>query len=141
MAIDHVTCGVSSSGVVIYDEQFPNQLEKMYKGRNGYLYTCADSSQVTAGHTKGVWVLREPAKISAVEHIKDVYSEILDAENAGKVRVNRYESLSDERKAEITEMMKDYIIEGNFLLSDSPKARFFAENFPQAWELAGYFKE
>jgi len=136
MDINHVTCGVSKDSIVIYDEQFPNQLEKIYHGRSGYLYTCENGSQITAGHTKGVWVLRQPTKISAVEHIKDVYAEILEAENAGKVRVNRYSTLSDARKSEITEMMKNYIIERNFLVKDSPKARFFAENFPQAWELA-----
>jgi len=136
MAVNHVTCGVSSEGVVIYDEQFPNQLEKIYQGRSGYLYICESSDQVTVGHTKGVWVLRQPTKISKVEYVKDVYNEILNAEKHGRIEVNWYEFHSDERKAEITEMIKDYIITSNFLLSDSPKSRFFVENFPQAWELA-----
>ena len=136
MTINHVTCGVSSDGVVTYDEQFPSQLEKIYQGGSGYLYICENSNKITIGHTKGVWVLRQPTKISTVECINDVYAEIINAENDGKVKVNRYGVLSDTRKEEINEMMKDYIIKRNFLLSSSPKARFFAENFPQAWKLA-----
>ena len=136
MVVNHVTCGVSKDGIVIYDEQFPNQLEKIYRGRSGYLYECSDDDRVSEGHAKGVWVLRRPVSISGVERVEDVYTEIICAERAGRVRVNRYETLSDARKTEIDEMMKDYIADSGFLTEDSPKARFFAENFPRAWGLA-----
>ena len=42
LEINHVTCGVTDEGFIRYDEQFPDQLEKIYKGVNGYLYHCND---------------------------------------------------------------------------------------------------
>ena len=136
MDINYVTCGVSGEGIVLYEEQFLNQLETIYQGRSGYLYTCADNSLVEVGHTRGVWVLKQPAEISNVEFIKDVYAEILQAERDGKVAISRFDAHSDEKRAQITKSVAEYIVKNDFLTSDSPKARFFAKNFPQAWELA-----
>jgi len=136
MDINHVTCGVSGEGVVLYDEQFPHQLETIYQGRSGYLYACGDNSLVEAGHARGVWVLRQPAGIAAVDFVEDVYAEILQAEREGRVVVSRYDALSDEKKAQITKNAAEYILRSNFLTAESPKARFYAEHFPLAWELA-----
>jgi len=137
MEINHVTCWVSGEGMVGYEEQFPNQLEIIYKGRSGYLYICDNSNPVTAGHTNGVWVARQPATIARVEYVEDVYAEIIQAERDGKIEVRRYESHTPERRAEIDEMIRSTIITNNYLTCDSAKARFFADNFRQAWKRAG----
>ena len=136
MDINHVTCGVSGDGIVTYFEEFPNQLKKIYQGRRGYLYVCENSTQITAGHAKGVWVAAQPVIFSSVEHVEDVYAEILKSENSGNVRVIRYESLSDEKKSEIVDKWKSIFIENKFYSDNKAKSRFFSENFPQAWEIA-----
>ena len=136
MVINHVTCGVSESGVTVYNEQFPDQLKTIYQGRSGYLYTCENDGGIITAHTNGVWAARQPIKVANTEFITDVYAEILKAERSGEIQVIRYESLSDEKKQEITLMMRDNIIKNDWLQSDSLKARFFKDNFPQSWELA-----
>ena len=40
MEINHVTCGVDDDGIVVYHEQFPNQLAVIYGSRCGYIYTA-----------------------------------------------------------------------------------------------------
>ncbi|MDR0905708.1 MAG: hypothetical protein LBN00_06000 [Oscillospiraceae bacterium] len=135
MDVNHVTCGVSDDGIVVYHEQFPNQLEMLYKGRNGAIYHC-ESDEISQGHTSDVWIAVTPVKVTGEEFVADVYSEILKAEQSGTARIIRYETLSNEKKAEIIEMMRDYITENQLLGSQSPKARFMRTYFPASWESA-----
>ena len=136
MEINHVTCGVSENGTIIYHEQFPNQLKVIYQRRGGYIYTCENNDNVITAHANGVWMANHPISVVAEEHIEDVYTEILKSEETGKIQIVRYELLSQEKKHEIVIMMKNYIIRNNLLFNDSAKARFWAENFPQSWKLA-----
>jgi hypothetical protein len=136
MEVNHVTCGVDGNGVTVYHEQFPCQLETIYKGRSGYLYLCDESGSIITAHTNGVWASNRKVTVSDAEYISDVYAGILKEEEAGRVRVIRYESLSDDKKREIAEMIKNSIIKHNLLAAGSAKAHFFRENFPQSWQLA-----
>ena len=115
MSINHVTCGVSKDGIVVYEEQFPNQLEKIYQGRSGYLYTCENGSQITAGHTKGVWVLRQPTKISTTEHI-NVKKQIQNAQYKAILSANR-------------ELILLYWNIGNVIIENSVWGNKFIDNF------------
>ena len=140
MDINHVTCGVSDKGTVVYYEQFPNQVKTIYQGRNGYIYACKNDDSITMTPTNGVWAANKPVTIAAIEYIDDVYAEILKAENSGEVQIIHYESLSDEKKQEIVDMMRNSIIKNNFLTSSTPKARFYAQNFLQSWKEASIEK-
>ena len=95
-----------------------------------------NDGDIITTHTKGVWSSKRSIKAANVEFIEDVYSEILEEENSGAIKVVYYESLSDEKQMEIILMMRDYIIKNGWLKSDSLKARFFKEKFPQSLELA-----
>lgn len=55
---------------------------------------------------------------------------------AGVVQVTSYESLSEEKKQEYIEGMKNFILERNFLTIDSVQSRFWAKYYPQAWKMA-----
>lgn len=136
MEINHVTCGVDENGIVVYHEQFPNQLAVIYGNRCGYIYTCDDHSKIKLGHTGGVWVATEPIKVLQIEFIDNVYDEIIKAEQSGAVKVNHYEDLSDEKKAEIVEMMKQSILKNGLLFKDTEKSRFFKQYFPSSWKVA-----
>ena len=139
MEINHVTCGVSDAGIVIYHEQFPKQLETIYHGRSGYLYACENDDNMSIAHTNGIWAANKPVTVKTSEFVEDVYAEILKAEQSGEVQVIRYDSLSEEKKREIVDIMKNSIIRNNYLAVDTPKARFYAENFPQSWKDAETF--
>ena len=134
--INHVTCEVSSKGKVIYNEQFPNQLKKAYQGRKGYLYTCANDGSIAEAHAPGIWSTTKSVFIASFEYIGDVYAEILNAEKLDIVKIIRYETLSDKEKQKISYFVKKFIIEGGLLASDTAKARYYAENYPQPWKEA-----
>lgn len=134
--INHITCSISNEGVTTYYEEFLNQLKVIYGGRSGYLYACENNTEITAGHTKGVWVAKQTVFPSSSEYIVDVYAEILKFEKKGEIRVIRYESLPDDKKAEIIEKWKGIIIKNNLFILNTQKSRFYAKSFPQAWELA-----
>lgn len=136
MEINHVTCSVDDNGVVVYHEQFPNQLAVIYGNRCGYIYTCDDHNKIKLGHTGGVWVATEPIKVLQTEFIYDVYGEIIKAEQSGTVKITRYENLSDEKKTEISEMMKRSILKNGLLYKDTEKSRFFKQYFTSSWEAA-----
>ncbi|MCL2363403.1 MAG: hypothetical protein FWC71_01930 [Defluviitaleaceae bacterium] len=132
MEINHVTCGVNQNGVVIYHEQFPDQLEILYCNRSGYLYICENRNMELA-HTNGVWVAYQPVIISRVDFVEDVYADILKAEQAGEVQIIRYNSLSDEKKQSYIDMMESEIANNGYIMSNSKKASFFKDNFPESW--------
>jgi hypothetical protein len=136
MEINHVTCSVDDNGVVVYHEQFPNQLAAIYGNRCGYIYICDDHNKIKQGHTGGVWVATEPVKILRKEFINDVYNKIIKAEQSGEIRVNRYEDLSDEKKAKISEMMKQSILKNGLLYKDTKKSQFFKPYFSSSWKAA-----
>lgn len=134
--INFVTCSVAAEGYVKYFENFPDQLRTLYKGKCGFLYKCGIRDSFEETSEKDVWVSKKPVSVTAVEEIRDVYAEILKCEANGLVRVFRYESLSEERKCEIQEIMLYSIYKNNYTASASKKARFFKEKFPQAWDYA-----
>ncbi|MGI5899787.1 MAG: hypothetical protein ACOX8S_07705 [Christensenellales bacterium] len=136
MEINHVTCGIDESGIVVYHEQFPNQLAKIYNMRSGYIYSCSDNGMIKQGHTGGVWIATEPVSVEGFDFVDNVYNEILKVEQEGKVRVMRYGELMDKKRAEIVEMMKRLILKNNFLHINTTKSRFFEENFPASWHAA-----
>ena len=134
--IDHVPCDISDEGIIIYEEWFPNQLLKTYQGRSGYIYACKNNDDIKVAQKWYIWSATQPVPITEVEYIEDAYTEILKAENSGEIHIIRYESFSDEKKREIIVGIKDFIVQRGWLTIDTPQTRFFAENYPQAWEEA-----
>ncbi len=136
LEVDHVTCGVTADGYVRYDEQYPEQMMKIYQGINGYLYHCSEQKHFSLTKTRDVWVSAEPVAVESVEYIPDVYTELLKHEAKGDIKVIRYNDLTDERKQFYYDMALQYIFKRNFTDCSSKKAAFWRENFPQSWEYA-----
>lgn len=141
MEINHVTCSIDENGIPTYHEQFPNQLYTIYKNRSGYIYSCMNDGLIKQGHTNGVWLATKPITVLKSEFIEDVYNEIIKAEKIGKIRVIRYEDLTDEKKDEITEMMKLYILKNGWLHYLTAKGLFFKTNFPISWQAAELYEQ
>lgn len=132
--INWVTCGVNTNGVVIYREQCPKQLERLYKGISGYLYCCDKSDLFEETSTRDIWQTNSPVVVHTVEYVKDVYSEIIACEKAGTVNIIRYETLGEAEKQDIYDMMVQYIFKNDLIVSSSAKSCFIRQNFPRAWE-------
>lgn len=134
LEINHVTCGVTAKGYIHYYEQFPDQLRKLYQGTSGYLYICKKESHFEKTNTRDVWVSKIPVAVERVEYLADVYNEILTCEKEGVVKVIRYETLTDENKQDIYEMMVHSIYKNNRTFKDTKKSAFYRDNFPEAWQ-------
>ena len=134
-AVNHVTCGMTKDGIVDYDEQFPGQLRAHYAGREGWLYAC-EENDFTPGSDPWIVTAKHPAPIASVEYIADAFEAIQREIEAGAVRVKRYEDKSEAQKRDITGMTAWVILKNGHLRADTPKARFYARSFPEAWALA-----
>lgn len=88
--------GFDTDGILRIDEYYPNALEETYKGVSGYIY-YADiiCSNENASNITDVITVENAVPVCDVEFIKDAYSEIIKAENAGLIRIRRYEDLSE----------------------------------------------
>jgi len=135
-SINWVTCGVKEDGAVHYDERFPNQIEKLYSGKCGYLYGCNDTEGFTSGKSRDIVISHASVKVVSCEFIPDIYQEILKYEKTGAIVVNRYEYLTDNEKKDVFDMMVHNIIENDFFSANGGKAKFMKENFPDAWVYA-----
>lgn len=137
MEINHVTCGITKDGLPIYHEQFECQLETLYHGRSGFIYVCENNNNLITSNTNGIWIAKESVTILCEEFIPDVYAEILKIEQSGVIQIIRYNTLSEEKKIEITDMMKNSIIKHDYVNKiNSPKSQFFKTHFSRSWEIA-----
>ena len=136
MEVNNVAAGMESENKIISREFFQDQLRITYQRRSGYIYACEDSGNITLARTTGIWTAKKPIAVTSSEYIGDVYEHIMREIAAGIVHVVSYESLSEEQKQEITERMKNFILERNFLNTDSAQSRFWAKYYPQAWKMA-----
>lgn len=83
-----VTMGLRD-GTQHYFERFPDQLKILYDGKEGFLYRPVSSIGFhnTKGHT---WESPADVPVVLLEHIQNVYAEILKEEAAGNVIIHRY---------------------------------------------------
>ena len=135
LQVNHVTCGMTKEGVVIYDEQFPGQLRALYAGREGWLYTCEEGN-FSPGNDPWIVTSDRTVPVTSAEFIPDAYEAITREIEAGTVRVRRYEDKTEEQKRDITGMTAYYILKNNHLGANTPKARFYEHSFPAAWACA-----
>ncbi|MCL2517854.1 MAG: PLP-dependent transferase, partial [Oscillospiraceae bacterium] len=129
LEINAVTGGVKDDGIIDYDEFCPNQLEILYKGRSGYIYSVENNSEITLGHTSGIWTATQPVPITAVEYIDDVYAEILKLIESGECKITRYEDWTDGEKQTHTAQMRSYIIKNKFFTDKPNRTHYFYSNF------------
>ena len=139
--INHTSCDVTENEMLVFQEWFPGLLEKVYKGRSGYIYSCKNNGNITIAQNWRIWSSTQPVPVAEAEYIEDVYEEILKLVNSGEAQIVRYESYSDEEKRDIIVGVRDYALEKGWLNIDTPQTRFFAEHYPQAWEEAKIYVE
>mgnify|MGYP004666496015 CR=1 FL=1 len=134
--IDFVTCGVTRDGTVRYEERFPDQLRTLYAGRSGWIYSCAENAAMEKTRVPGIWVSREDVPVAGAEYIADAYEAIAPYLADGRVCVRVYETLSARERAENDGAIADYIRKSGVIWETSPRAAFYRERFPAAWEQA-----
>lgn len=131
----YVTAGIVG-GKVYYEEQFPNQLERFYKGASGWLYYAPRTPEMgTVDNRESMFYSVGDTPVQA-RCVPDVYEELLRYETAGELVVRRFEARTPERREALVEMTAQVIAEAGFYEEDRERQAFMKKYFSQAWERA-----
>lgn len=132
--VKHVTSWVKD-GIAHYEEQFPHQLERFYRGVSGWLYrTPKGDAQVVEGR-EGLLYTEGDAPVEAA-YVPDVYEALLRREAAGELHVLRYAEQSRLRQEELTGLIAEVIRRADFYREDGVQRAFMQKYFTRAWERA-----
>ena len=100
--------GFEPDGRLRLEEYYPNALARTYRGVSGTIYRA---EQVTAADVNlsipDAVASREPVAVTDAEYVPDAYEAILEAERAGLLTIERYESLTEAKKAWIARAVQD----------------------------------
>ena len=120
--------GFDEDGIIRLEEYYPDALRTSMQGESGYIY-CAEDVKIIPFETgiRDVVVSKDPVRVCGYEFIPDAYEAILDAEKQGKLRVLRYDELSERKKEWIGKTVtEEYESSG-----DHPEYRhFLLDHFP-----------
>ncbi|MBU1143395.1 MAG: hypothetical protein KKH92_07100 [Firmicutes bacterium] len=130
-----VTCKIED-GVVIYEEQFSDQLKRFYDGVKGYVYTFKKDESFIRTQEEDMCISFSEADVDGCEEISNVYDRLIEYEMLGKVIIKRFDSLSKTEKSKMIDKMSDYIIMKGLLNVDNEQSRFISSNHIDAWEYA-----
>lgn len=130
-----VTCKIED-GVVIYEEQFSDQIKRFYDGVKGYVYTFKKDESFIRTQEEDMWVSFSEADVDGCEEISNVYDRIIENEILGKVIIKRFDNLSKTEKNKMIVKMSDYIIMKGLLDIDNEQSRFISSNHIDAWKYA-----
>ncbi len=84
---------VDKGGIPHYDEYFPNALSTLYGGASGFIYQCEGSF---TRHETMPWVYHSdgPVPVTSCRYIPDLYAELMELEQTGRLVIHRYEDFS-----------------------------------------------
>lgn len=127
-AENYVTMGVAGDGRQHYIEYFPNQLETLYKGRQGYVYMLDSTDGMTRGKGHS-WESACDVPVSQCERIDDVYSEILREEALGTLVIHRYSELDPAKQKSYANYIRDHLTD-----EGEDMAKFYRLHFSSLWD-------
>ena len=116
-------------GVQHYFERFPEQLKVLYEGKEGFLYRPVSPANLknTKGHT---WESPVDVPVILLEHVPNVYAEILAEEAAGNVIIHRYAELDPAEQKMHANYIRDHL---NDPLC-APYREFLYQHFSPLWD-------
>lgn len=121
-----VTMGLREDGKQHYFERFPHQLEVLYGGKRGYLYSVDHPLQKKTGHT---WESESDVPVCRCEVIEDIYSQILKEEEMGNLIIHRYSEIDP-----IEQKMHANYIKSHLYQEGEAMYRFYVAHFGPLWD-------
>ena len=132
--------GYTRQGKLYFDDPFPDALKKLYAGKSGWLYTCAEGDYEKT-EIPNEFVSAQPVRILGAEYIPDAYEAFLREQEAGNILLLGYEHFASDpekfakkrawlEKAISEEIRKKAI----WKAPDSDCARYYRENYPEIWK-------
>ncbi len=102
--------GFDTNGILKIEEYYNNALYDTYNGVSGYVYSAnySENFQITEDIYNSFYS-SEPVKVQGCEFIKDAYGAILEAEQKGIIRIERYGDMSENKRDWIKKIInKEY---------------------------------
>jgi len=127
--------------VLIYQEMYSGALELSCKGVSGYIYHCIGGIgeyEMSEHHgVKSCAVSYEPVPVADVEYIADIYEEVMQYKNQGKLIYEKYEELPRWR----LDIIRGYVmraLKADDILNNPQHPHYlsFREKFPRYWQEA-----
>lgn len=132
-----MTFEIQEDGLPVYNESFKNGLYEFYNGVKGYIYTCESDFEFDINTTiKYAVISKNAVPIKAVENIENAYEQILQYEQQGQIKINRFEELSDKQINKNRNMVIGTIKRLELVKGEHPLSNFVKEKFPVYWEEA-----
>lgn len=95
----------SKDGKLHYDEYYSGQLEEIYRGRTGYVYTCQGDYPVLE-KMPWVYLSEGEAPVCECRVIPDLYEQLLKFEAEGRLTIRRWAEHPPERRAAFLRVIK-----------------------------------
>lgn len=91
--------GLTGDGKVRIEEYYPNATKETFEGVSGYIYNVnkLDTAQSLKG-IKDVFVTQDEIIVDGCEFVQDAYQELLKAESEGKIVIERFEDISEQKR-------------------------------------------
>ena len=91
--------GITTDGRVRVEEYYPNATIETFKGVSGYIYSVnqLDDAKPLKG-IQDVYVTQDEVLIDGCEYIADAYEELLKAEQEGKIVIERFETITEQKQ-------------------------------------------
>ena len=98
--------GIANDGRVRIEEYYPNATRDTFEGVSGYIYMANNltNAQPLRG-IKDVFVTHDAIWVDKVEYISDAYAEILQAEKDGKIIIERFNDITQQKREWIIKTM------------------------------------
>ena len=90
--------GITTDGRVRVEEYYPNATIETFKGVSGYIYSVnqLDDAKPLKG-IQDVYVTQDEVLVDGCEYIADAYEELLKAEQEGKIVIERFETITEQK--------------------------------------------
>lgn len=126
-----VTAGIGKDGRLHYFERFPDQLNVMYDGKVGYLYSVEQSGTMTPASKPQAYESETDVPVRSCERVENVYAALLEELRKGTMILHRYEDIAPEEQKQNAIEIRDSLL--NDPISKRYRA-FLIEHFKDLWE-------
>lgn len=123
-----VTMGLREDGKQHYYERFPNQLEVLYRGKRGFLYSPAAEAKGLKNTKERTWESELDVPVRLCEAVEDVCSEILKEEKAGRIVIHRYSEIDPAEQKIHARYVKEHMDE-----EGEEMKQFYLAHFASLW--------
>ncbi len=121
------TYGFNKDKILFIDEYYPNALQENFGDIPGYIYEIeTEPNSLIENKIPFVYTTTSPQKVINSTYIPNALNLVLDFEQKGLIKINRYETLTEKKKQIIEQQIKDCFANTD----DKIFKEFLVEKFP-----------